>query len=150
VEWALLEACAHNLLRRLLGLENDHESYLAIQPRTAKSLFEAIGRVAKRKLDKEKAESLRKTLKAIERDRTGVLARRNRVNHSIWLHPGAAGVPSTKKSTDLFVDAIEVHRTFPLDELSELADEIEKRCWEIIFLRQIYKERSADRTSRRK
>jgi hypothetical protein len=152
VEWALLEAVAHNELRRLLGLDSDPELYSAVQPRTAKALFESLGKVAKRKLDdEEKLKSLRMTLKAIEKADTGVLARRNRVNHSVWLHPAVSdGLPATKKSADIFVDSIESQRSFPLEDLKRLADEISKRCWEIKFCRPIYEESATERSSRRK
>jgi hypothetical protein len=151
IESALLESLAHNLLRRLLGLDNDHDLYNAIRPRTAKSLFEAIGKTAKQKLTNEEFGSLKTTLKEIERAETGVLARRNRVNHSVWSTTSDTdGIPTIKRSTDIFVEAVEAHTTFPLDELTDLADEIEQRSNEILFLRSFAEWNSERRASRDK
>ena len=123
--WGLLESTAHSMLQALLGLERDPGLYKAIRPRSFAGLIDAIRKVAELRLPAEGFKELSTTLKRISREKSGLQAQRNRINHHVWLHPidPEGATPVTHEVTDQWMEDVE---PFPLDDLKALASGIEE------------------------
>ena len=88
--------------------------------------------VGKHRLPPEEFKKLKRLVNSVMKPKTGLLARRNRINHAVWFHPFDPNEPPvTHGSIDMLLETL---KPSSIEELQELSREIEELTLGLIKL----------------